>query len=32
MGLVVLSLVLSGAMLVFLEYYGANIGSYVIPR
>tara|TARA_E500000318_G_scaffold80233_1_gene75342 strand:- start:3702 stop:4466 length:765 start_codon:yes stop_codon:yes gene_type:complete len=31
MGLVVLSLVLSGAMLVFLEYYGANIGSYVIP-
>ncbi|MEP3112381.1 flagellar biosynthetic protein FliR [Nisaea sp.] len=31
MGLVVLSLVLSGAMLVFLEYYSANIGSYVIP-
>lgn len=31
MGLVVLSLVLSGAMLVFLEYYGASIGSYVIP-
>lgn len=31
MGLVVLSLVLSGAMMVFLEYYGANIGSYLIP-
>lgn len=31
MGLVVLSLVLSGAMLVFLEYYGASVGSYVIP-
>lgn len=31
MGLVILSLVLSGALLVFLEYYGASIGSYVIP-
>lgn len=31
MGLFVLSLVLSGAMMVFLEYYGANIGGYLTP-
>ena len=31
MGLVIFNLVLSGALLVFLQYYGANIGRYVIP-
>lgn len=31
MGLVILSLVLGGAMLVFLEYYSESIGRYVVP-
>lgn len=31
MGLVIMSLVLGGAMLVFLEYYSQSIGRYVIP-
>ncbi|WP_193180000.1 flagellar biosynthetic protein FliR [Nisaea sediminum] len=31
MGLVILSLVLGGAMMVFLEYYSESIGRYVIP-
>ncbi|UUX50467.1 flagellar biosynthetic protein FliR [Nisaea acidiphila] len=31
MGLVILSLVLSGAMMVFLEYYSESIGRYVVP-
>jgi flagellar biosynthetic protein FliR len=31
MGLVILSLVLGGAMMVFLEYYSESIGRYVVP-
>ena len=30
MGLIIFNLVLSGAMLVFLQYYGATIGGYVL--
>lgn len=31
MGLVIMSLVLGGAMMVFLEYYSESIGRYVVP-